>query len=74
MVELNLINFDKSPDSSYKFLDLRFFAGRKFTCFTLIYAEDRLAIVGVTNNRKDILGSFSMQGSGHSEQKIIKII
>ncbi len=33
-----------------------------------------MAIIGVTNTRKDILGSFSMQGSGQSEQKIVKIV
>lgn len=48
--------------------------GRKFVNFVLIYTEERFAIIGVTSSRKDILGSYSLQGSGYSDQQIIKVV
>lgn len=65
MVDLNQINFDKAE--SYNYVDIKIQSARKFINFVLIYTEERLAIVGVTANRKDILGSYSLQGSGYSD-------
>jgi hypothetical protein len=49
-------------------LDIKILSGRKYVNFTLIYTEERMAVIGVTSNEKDILGSFSLQGSGYSDQ------
>ena len=66
MVDLKQINFDKAD--SYKYLDIKILSSRKFVYFTLIYTEERLAVIGIASNEKDILGSFSLQGSGYSDQ------
>jgi hypothetical protein len=66
MVDLKQINFDKAD--SYKYLDIKVLTGRKYVNFILIYTEERIAVIGVTSNAKDILGSFSLQGSGYADQ------
>lgn len=59
MVDLKPINFDKA-EISYKYLDIKILSGRKYVNFTLIYTEERMAVIGVASNEKDILGSFSL--------------
>jgi hypothetical protein len=49
-------------------LDVKVLTGRKYVNFILIYTEERIAVIGVTSNAKDILGSFSLQGSGYADQ------
>ena len=65
------INFDRSEN--YRFLDIKYYSFKKINKFTLIYNEDRVAVLSLSQARCGIVGSFSLQGSGVSEQKVVKV-
>jgi hypothetical protein len=69
--EMTPINFDLS--GHYKFLDIRVPYGKKQQPFSIIYDDDRIAVLIINQTRSGIAGSFSLQGSGVSGHKIVKV-
>lgn len=65
------INFDLSDH--YKFLDIRVPYGKRQQPFSIIYNDDRIAVLMINQTRCGITGSFSLQGSGVSDHKIVKV-
>ena len=57
---------DYSP--TYYSLDLRTRYARDNMPFTIIYTEERCIVLEVSSKRKDIVGSYSVQGGGSSDQ------
>jgi hypothetical protein len=69
--EMTPINFDLSDH--YKFLDIRVPYGKRQQPFTIVYNDDRIAVLRIDQSRSGIVGSFSLQGSGVSDHKIVKV-
>lgn len=57
----------------YKTLELKLLHCRRYLPLTVIYTEDRVAVLEVSSKRKEIVGSYNVQATGGSDQKIITI-
>ena len=55
---------DMDEAKQYNYLDIRVQQYKRHVPFTLMYTKDRCVMLEVSARKKDIVGSYSVQGGG----------
>lgn len=58
----------------YNSLDMKTQYGKKHMPYTLIWTKDRLIVIEVTAQRKEIVGSFNVSFGGASDSHIVSVV